>query len=96
MKRMLRTNLGFDGVVISDSFHAAAVRSVPPTTAAVRFFRAGGTLLLDTDVAPIGEMESAVLAEAKAHPSFARAIKADVMKVLRAKSEAGLLANVVL
>src|SRR5206468_2172420 len=38
MTTMLRDTLGFDGVVISDSFHAVAVRSVAPAKAAIRFF----------------------------------------------------------
>jgi beta-N-acetylhexosaminidase len=93
MDTILRRELGFDGVVISDSFHAAAVRSIPPARAAVRFFRAGGTMLLDTDVAPIRRMERAVRARARTHPAFAAAIKADVLKVLRAKDDAGLLSD---
>jgi beta-N-acetylhexosaminidase len=94
MKAMLRGALGFDGVVISDSFHAAAVRDVPPATAAVRFFRAGGTMLLDTDASPIRQMTAAVRTRARTHPAFAAAIKADVLDVLRAKSDAGLLSTV--
>lgn len=88
---MLRGDLGFTGVVISDSFHAVAVRDVPPAKAAIRYFRAGGTMLLDTDASPIREMEAAVRDRAKTHPAFAAVIKADVMDVLRAKSKAGLL-----
>jgi hypothetical protein len=49
-------------------------------------------VLLETDMAPIRDMERAVLARAKDHPAFARAIKADVLEVLQAKSAAGLLA----
>ncbi|HWC34678.1 MAG TPA: glycoside hydrolase family 3 N-terminal domain-containing protein [Mycobacteriales bacterium] len=93
-EQMLRHDLGFDGVVISDSFHAVAVRSVPPGTAAVRFFRAGGTMLLDTDASPIHDMAAAVRARAETHPVFAATIKADVLDVLQAKSDAGLLATV--
>jgi beta-N-acetylhexosaminidase len=91
IEQMLRHALGFGGVIVSDSFHAEAVRDVPPARAATRFFHAGGTMLLDTDVAPIRVMERAVLARANAHPSFAALIKADVLDVLAAKSNAGLL-----
>jgi beta-N-acetylhexosaminidase len=96
MKKMLRRDLGFTGVVISDSFHAVAVRHVPREKAAVRFFRAGGTMLLDTasSAASIRQMRQAALARAKSHPAFATMIKADVLRVLRAKSDAGLLATV--
>ena len=91
MTDMLRGDLGFRGVVISDSFHAVAVRSVPPGKAALEYFRAGGTMLLDTQRAPIYAMEKAVLAEQRSDPSFAKTIKSDVLRVLSAKASAGLL-----
>jgi beta-N-acetylhexosaminidase len=90
---MLRGDLGFTGVVISDSFHAKAVRSVPPRIAAVDYFRAGGTILLDTQRQPIYAMERAVLVEQASDPAFAKTIKADVLQVLSAKAAAGLLAG---
>jgi beta-N-acetylhexosaminidase len=90
---MLRNDLGFKGVVISDSFHAKAVRSVPPRTAAIEYFRAGGTILLDTQRQPIYAMEQAVLAEQASDPTFAKTIRADVLHVLSAKAAAGLLAG---
>lgn len=88
---MLRGDLGFTGIVISDSFHAKAVRSVPPRTAALDYFRAGGTILLDTQRQPIYAMERALLAEQASDPAFAGTIKADVLTVLSAKAAAGLL-----
>ena len=91
MTDMLRGDLGFDGVVISDSFHAEAVRSVPPGEAALRYFRAGGTMLLDTQRQPIYVMEHAVLAEQRTDRAFAKRIKSDVLRVLSAKARAGLL-----
>jgi beta-N-acetylhexosaminidase len=91
LEDMLRGDLGFDGVIISDSFHAKAVRSVAPTTAAIRYFTAGGTVLLDTDRPPIYAMEKAVLARATTNAAFASTVKADVLLVLRAKAKAGLL-----
>jgi len=91
MTDMLRGDLGFGGVVISDSFHAKAVRSLPPGKAAVEYFQAGGTMLLDTSRPPLYAMERAVLAQAQADPAFAKTIKADVLLVLSAKADAGLL-----
>jgi beta-N-acetylhexosaminidase len=91
MTDMLRGDLGFKGVIVSDSFHAEAVRSVPPATAALEFFRAGGTMILNTQRPPIYAMEQAVLAEQASDPAFAKTIKADVLQVLSAKAAAGLL-----
>ena len=91
MKQMLRGDLGFTGVVISDSFHAKAVRSVAPGDAAIRYFTAGGTILLDTDRRSLYVMERALLARAEQSAAFAAIVKADVLKVLRAKERAGLL-----
>lgn len=88
---MLRVDLGFTGVAISDDFHAVAVRSVPPARAAIEYFRAGGTMLLDTDRRPIYAMEEAVLNRTKTDSRFAATIKAAVLRVLQAKSDAGLL-----
>ena len=49
---LLRGQLGFDGVVISDDFGtAAAVQDVPAGERAVRFLAAGGTLVLTVDPA---------------------------------------------
>jgi beta-N-acetylhexosaminidase len=93
IEKMLRGALGFSGVVISDSFHAKAVRNVPAAAAATRFFLAGGTMLLDTDVAPIREMERAVLDRERSHPAFAHVIKSDVLDVLEAKAKSGLLST---
>jgi beta-N-acetylhexosaminidase len=88
---MLRGDLGFTGVVISDSFHGKAVRAIGPRRAALGYFRAGGTMLLDTTRQTVYLMEQAVLAETAADPAFAKTIKADVLDVLSAKADAGLL-----
>lgn len=94
MTMMLRHDLGFGGVIISDSFHAKAVAHVAPQHQAVRFFTAGGTMLLDTEVAPIHTMERAVLQRSSASTSFAASVKQDVLKVLTAKASAHLLGSV--
>jgi beta-N-acetylhexosaminidase len=91
LQKMLRGDLGFAGVIISDSFHAKAVRSVAATKAAIRYFTAGGTILLDTVRPPIYAMERAVRAKIAADPGFATQIKTDVLLVLEAKAKAELL-----
>jgi beta-N-acetylhexosaminidase len=88
---LLRKQLGFTGIVISDSFHAVAVRSVPSAKAAIDYFTAGGTMLLDTQRQPIYAMEQAVRARVASDPGFAVLIKADVLLVLEAKAKAGML-----
>jgi beta-N-acetylhexosaminidase len=90
--QLLRTRLGFDGVVISDDMGtAAAVAGISPGTRAVRFFTAGGTLLLTVKPAIVPEMVQAVLARSAADPAFARQVDAAVRTALLAKARAGLL-----
>jgi beta-N-acetylhexosaminidase len=91
MTTMLRHALGFRGVIISDSFNARAIARVPPAQQAVNFFRAGGTMLLDTDPTPLRRMERAVAARAAAKPHFASIVKSAVLLVLTAKAKANLL-----
>jgi beta-N-acetylhexosaminidase len=91
MTSMLRHDLGFRGVIISDSFNAKAIERVPAARQAVNFFRAGGTMVLDTDLAPIRTMENAVAARAAAKPRFAAIVKSAVLTVLTAKAKAQLL-----
>jgi beta-N-acetylhexosaminidase len=88
---MLRGDLGFGGVVISDDFGTVAMARFPVAVRAVDFFRAGGTMLLDTTLAQIAPMVQAVAARVATAPAFARAIKAAVMSVLTAKARAGLV-----
>ncbi len=91
MTKMLRGSLGFRGVIISDSFNAKAIESVAPAVQAVNFFRAGGTMLLDTDPRPIRTMEHAIATRIALKPHFAATIKAAVIAVLDAKAAAHLL-----
>jgi beta-N-acetylhexosaminidase len=91
MKTMLRKQLGFTGVVISDSMNAVAVSGASASRQALRFFQAGGTMLLNVDPAQVSSMRKAVLARMTASPAFAQTIKADVLKVLQTKAKRGLL-----
>ena len=91
MTAMLRHDLGFQGVIISDSFHARAVANVSPAHQAVRYFAAGGTMLLDTKPAPIPAMERATLRRAAASKRFAAKLKRAELTVLTAKATSHLL-----
>ncbi|HEX2073737.1 MAG TPA: glycoside hydrolase family 3 N-terminal domain-containing protein [Geodermatophilus sp.] len=91
---LLRHQLGFDGVVISDDLGAAdAVEGVPVGERAVRFLAAGGTLVLTVDPATAPAMIDAVLTRAEADPTFSAQVDAAVRTALTAKARAGLLPN---
>jgi beta-N-acetylhexosaminidase len=90
---MLRDDLGFRGVVISDDLAAASLHSRSPRQRALRFLRAGGTMLLDTTPRQVTAMVHAVRDAVAAHPGFARTVKAAVMTDLIAKARAGLAAS---
>ena len=88
---LLRDRLGFDGVVISDDVGGAAqVASIPVGERAVRFVAAGGDIVLTVDPAQIPVMRAALLSAMK-QPAFARLVDAAALRVLVAKSRAGLL-----
>ena len=89
---VLRGQLGFDGVVISDDVgNADAVSGVPVGERAVRFLAAGGTLVLTVEAAHFEPMVDAVLARAEDDAAFAEAVDAAVRTALLAKARAGLL-----
>ncbi|MGY1624182.1 glycoside hydrolase family 3 N-terminal domain-containing protein [Geodermatophilus sp. SYSU D00965] len=91
---VLRDQLGFDGVVISDDVGAAkAVQDVPVGERAVRFLAAGGTLVLTVDAGQVPEMIDAVLARADSDPAFGDQVDAAVRTALSAKARAGLLGS---
>ena len=89
---LLRGQLGFTGVVISDDLgSAAAVQDVRPGDRAVRFLAAGGTLVLTVTPAVLPAMIDAVLARAEADPAFSAQVDAAVRTALLAKAARGLL-----
>jgi beta-N-acetylhexosaminidase len=91
-KGLLRTTLGFTGVIASDSLTAAAVTSVAPADRARRFLQAGGDLIVLGKLAPAISMATGLAASAAADPAFASEVDAAVRHVLRAKVAAGLIA----
>jgi beta-glucosidase-like glycosyl hydrolase len=89
---LLREQLGFDGVVISDDIGAAqAVQDVPIEERTVRYLEAGGTLLLTMDAGLVTEMIDAIVARAESDPAFSATVDAAVRTALTAKADAGLL-----
>jgi beta-N-acetylhexosaminidase len=89
---MLRGDLGFRGVVISDDLGGAAqVAAYSLGARAVDFIAAGGDIALTVDAAQIPQMTAAVLSRAKADPKFRAQVDAAALRVLAAKQARGLV-----
>jgi beta-glucosidase-like glycosyl hydrolase len=88
---MLRSGLGFRGVVISDSLAAKQVQAWSPAARALNFVNAGGDMILMTDPTLVPTMVSAVLARANADSTFRGKVNAAALKVLFAKQRMGLI-----
>jgi beta-N-acetylhexosaminidase len=88
---LLRGHETFGGIVLSDAFNAVAVDDRTPAERALRFFAAGGTMLLDPDSADVPAMARAVRVALTDDKAFAATIKADVLLVLTTKATDGLL-----
>ncbi|WP_260610511.1 glycoside hydrolase family 3 N-terminal domain-containing protein [Streptomyces sp. WAC06614] len=92
IKGLLRDELGFKGVVVSDDLgNAVAVKSVPPADRAVNFLSAGGDLVLTVEPNSIPAMAAAVRARMTHDPQFRAQAEESVHRVLTAKQQAGLL-----
>ena len=91
--QMLRGDLDFGGIVISDDLGgAAAVQSIPPEERATRFLDAGGDMVMTDRPSDIAPMTAAVLALMHSNAAFQAQVEDSVHRVLQAKLEAGLLA----
>ena len=90
--RLLRSGLGFNGVIVSDDLgEAAAVASIPAGDRAIDFLDAGGDLITSQVIAPAEEMASAVLARASSDADFRAVVDSAAKRVLAAKQAQGLL-----
>lgn len=90
--RLLRTQLRFGGVIISDDMGAAkAVASVSPATRAVGFLAAGGDMITSVSLPVAAAMDAAVLSRVHRDAAFRTRAYAAVMRVLAAKQAYGLL-----
>ncbi len=89
---LLRQQLGFTGVVISDDLGAAvAVKAVAIGDRAVRFVTAGGDVVLTVRPSDAGPMSSALIAAAQEDPAFAARVRDAAGHVIAGKVRAGLL-----
>ncbi len=88
---MLRGDLGFDGVVISDALGATAVASIPAGTRATDFIEAGGDMIISNKTPPAVEMAKAVASRAASDAAFRARVDDAALHVLRAKEAVGLL-----
>jgi beta-N-acetylhexosaminidase len=89
---MLRGDLGFRGVVISDDLGASRqVARWSPGSRATMFISAGGDMVLTVNPALAPAMAGALVARATASAPFRRQVDAAALRVLRAKASAGLL-----
>lgn len=92
VRGLLRQDLGFHGVVITDDVGAAAqVANVPVGQRAVRFVAAGGDMVLTVNASQAAAMTHALIGRARASRAFRRKVDAAALRVLQAKQRAGLL-----
>jgi len=89
---MLRGDLGFDGVVISDDLgNARQVSGYTPGDRATRFVAAGGDIVLTVTGSVLPAMYQALLAKAQTDGAFRARVDRSAERVLLAKQRLGLL-----
>lgn len=90
MKDMLRTDMGFTGVVISDDLSARAVSAYSPGRRAVTFLAAGGDMMIIADSTEVSKMVAAIKAKAKFDPKFRAELAVKAGRVLTMKAHRGM------
>ena len=92
LQTMLRGDLGFTGVIVSDDLgQAAQVQAWSPGTRAVRFIQAGGDLVLTVNPSTVPAMYQALMERATTNASFRATVRVAALHVLRLKQRLGLL-----
>ncbi|MGR0159443.1 glycoside hydrolase family 3 N-terminal domain-containing protein [Paenarthrobacter nitroguajacolicus] len=87
MDTMLRADAGFKGIILSDDLCSAAqLEAWSDAERALKFFGAGGTMLVCADPASIPAMHQAVVQKATADPAFRAKVDAAALTVLRVKA----------
>ncbi len=92
LQGLVRRQLGFTGVVISDDLGSAKqVARWTPGQRAIMFVDAGGDMVLTVDPSVAPAMVQAVTARMASSPAFARKVDAAALRVLTVKHRMGLL-----
>ena len=92
MRVMLRQQMRFHGVIVSDDLGAAAaVAGMPPAARAIGFLAAGGDMITSESLTAAAAMDTAVLRRAADDPAFRATVDAAVMRILAAKQAYALL-----
>jgi beta-N-acetylhexosaminidase len=90
MEEMLRKDLQFSGVVISDDLAAAAMRILPAEESARRFISAGGDLMIVGDARLASRMADAIKDEASDDEVFEKRVTESAARVVAMKERRGL------
>lgn len=88
---LLRRQMGYDGVVISDDVNAAAVRGLSGVQPATDVLRAGGDVVLTGATASGAGMVAQIAELAGTDADFAARVDASLHRVLQLKESLGLL-----
>jgi len=92
MRVLLRQQMHFGGVIVSDDMGAAAaVASLSPAARAIGFLAAGGDMITTVSLPAAAAMDTAVLGRMKHDPAFRSTVNSAVMRVLTAKQAYNLL-----
>jgi beta-N-acetylhexosaminidase len=91
IETVLRGQMGYRGVVISDSLTADAVSDMTPGDRAIDFIEAGGDMIVLGPIETAVPMAQALAQRAKTDPAFRARIDQSALRILEAKDAAGLL-----
>ena len=90
IKGMIRSDLDFGGVVISDDLAARGTQDLPAGTRAVRFLSAGGDLVIVGDPSQVTAMADAVEQKASDDADFRALVVEAARRILVMKAHRGL------
>src|SRR6266536_689233 len=92
IQEMVRGDMEYDGVVITDDVGAAAeVASVPAGQRATRFVAAGGDIVINAKAVLTATMVNALVAKAQQDKAFKTQLTSSVRRVLTLKQNHGLV-----